>query len=205
MSEVKRYLTENFCTDDFDQEIINYLVEAGYPVLGNTPDDKPNLNQKMLKYGTGNKYFWTSDDDGYVHTLLTKEQFKEWIGMTKKQEEKKDMKLSDLVSGKHVVEYRDGDLRLVLNVGWAGESNFSKRESVDRYYNSEMCNCMESSRDVVRVYELSESSTFKGLLRSENLKLLWERVEQTPEQIEAERIRKELEKLTEQLKKLEGK
>lgn len=69
---------EQFCTDDFDQEMIEFVKELGdFKYRGTFGDD----GDKFLKYGTGNNYFWI-DNYECSHTLLTKQEFKEKIGMT---------------------------------------------------------------------------------------------------------------------------
>jgi hypothetical protein len=114
--------------------------------------------------------------------------------------------LSDLVSGKHVVEYRDGGLRLVLNNGWTSTDKYRSNSDIAYDYREDLTHKTLSSMDVVKIHELKSLAVFSDLLRPSNLTLVWERKpEKTPEQLEAESIRLEMEKLTQRLKLLEGK
>lgn len=51
---------ENFYTDDFDQEMIDYVRNLGNYGFRSS---KLKLSEKGIKYGKGNNYFWT--DDGF--------------------------------------------------------------------------------------------------------------------------------------------
>lgn len=97
----------NFYTDDFDQEMMEFISDKYISYRANWSG-----SDCFLKYNRVNDAFWTSacvEDNWYSY--LTKQQFKEKIGMTTKQFTK-----SDLVAGKHVVELADGSRYLLVNV-----------------------------------------------------------------------------------------
>lgn len=71
-----------FCTQDFDQEMLDFIEGSGYSV-GGLSTGEWDLGHRTLYYGTGLESFWTDDDpdlDGFQ--LVTKEEFKRLIGMS---------------------------------------------------------------------------------------------------------------------------
>ena len=76
---------ESFCTSDYDQEMVDYISRNFGAVR--LESEVPKV---YLKYGAILDKFWTSDS--YVHCkVLTKQQFKEKIGMIDKEDEKDGM------------------------------------------------------------------------------------------------------------------
>jgi hypothetical protein len=86
------YFSYRFYTDDFDQEMLNF-VEKKYGLS----KSQRSVEDDYLNYGTSNNYFWTcngaSNVCGYIK--LTKQQFKEIIGMS----DKKTFTKADLKDG----------------------------------------------------------------------------------------------------------
>lgn len=90
---------EQFYTDDFDQEILDFITSKGWG-LKSEYSNKPNLSDNYLVYGNGTDRFWTSHfNDKFLQ--LTKEAFKEKIGMTTVQKKLKPSDVKGYVRGKH--------------------------------------------------------------------------------------------------------
>lgn len=86
---------EAFCTSDYDQEMLDFVTD-------NFRYSDSNLRacDSFLKYSTINNRFWTSHDPVHCPLLLTKQQFKEKIGMIDKVEEKDNMVSYKLIDKK---------------------------------------------------------------------------------------------------------
>ena len=97
---MSKVFEEGFYTDDFDQEMVDYLFNNGWIVCGNTPNNTPSISQPYLKYGCVNKHFWTSEQETSYYIKLTKQEFKEKIGMVT------GYKLAD---GSYSGQYKIGD------------------------------------------------------------------------------------------------
>ena len=79
---------ESFCTTEHDRDIIDFIEKRFIVSSGDW-----GFPSKYIVYGTGCDYFWASDN-GYsekCRTKLTKQQFKEKIGMIDKEDEKDEM------------------------------------------------------------------------------------------------------------------
>lgn len=97
------HFNENFCTDDFDQEMIDFITDTlKMRCTGNDPVTPPDLSSTYLKYSRGLN-FWTSNNPDPVEEYLTKEQFKEKIGMTTCKPDCEDNTLTQLEVGKTYV------------------------------------------------------------------------------------------------------
>jgi len=81
---------ESFYTDDFDQEMIDFLLHNGYAVTGACKDMKPDLDNNYLNFSMGVGHFWTDNLSNIFSEQLTKTQFKEKIGMTDKKSDKQE-------------------------------------------------------------------------------------------------------------------
>jgi hypothetical protein len=200
---------ENFYTDDFDQEMLNFLKKNFK--YTNELDGCP-ANPIYLKYSIINEYFWTSDyKPSHGSKQLTKQQFKEKIGMTTNTHSNKNTTFTKdmLVSGEHVVEFGDGDLGLVLASGFVCQNCRMGFDDInyDLTYDDDDCDL-----DIVKVYKIKRNFILNNLSTKENLTLLWER--ETPAQkekrlakeaafAEVERLEKELEKVKKILAELE--
>lgn len=89
---------ESFCTNDYDQKMVDYITEN----FGEF-ELEYKLFEGYLKYGVILDKFWTSDSQ--VHCkVLTKQQFKEKIGMIDKEDKKGEMVSYKLIN-------KDGYLR----------------------------------------------------------------------------------------------
>lgn len=85
---------ESFYTDDFDQETLDFIQE-NYNV---TSSGKFIDSDKYLKYGVVNGFFWTHDHPPYAQMKhLTKNQFKEKIGMTNESQPEKQERIFKLI------------------------------------------------------------------------------------------------------------
>ena len=96
---------EPFFTDSWDQDIITYIANKGWEVTSEQ-NNYVDITDKHLVYGTGNNHFWSSDyeanellDEGFKY--LTKEQFKEKIGMVTVQKKLKPSDVKGYVKGTH--------------------------------------------------------------------------------------------------------
>jgi hypothetical protein len=81
---IMRLFSESFYTDDFDQEMLDFIISAGMKVEGAAWGAPPALTDTHLRYGTENNYFWTTSYQPSYDRYVTKAQFKEKIGMTNK-------------------------------------------------------------------------------------------------------------------------
>lgn len=85
-----KQFNEEFYTDDFDQEMLDWLIKEGYRVTGEYVDQEPDASHMYLKYEENVGYFWTTSNTlvlprtiyGRIRNSLSKQQFKEKIGMT---------------------------------------------------------------------------------------------------------------------------
>lgn len=195
---------ECFYTDDFDQEMIDYVDTLGN--FTNRGYIGRYSGQFYLKYAIGNNYFWASNlrcPKEYKH--LTKQQFKEKIGMTQKQFTKADLKTG------MIIEFINGELGQVL-LGTlngdivTGETWFPL-----------------ATRNNTELFELKDPESVKTVYSPKNNKFLclkqakinnlshyeytvvWKREEKSAEQIEIEKIQAEMEQLNKRLGELKAK
>lgn len=90
---MKTHFDGEFYTSDFDQSMMDFVADK----YGKSPF-RWEVGHLYLKYGVGNNYFWTSDIDYEGMQKLTKQQFKEKIGMTTKQFTKADLVAGMLIT-----------------------------------------------------------------------------------------------------------
>ena len=219
---------ESFYTDDFDQEILDWLIAEGYAVW-DTHGHTPLLDRLHLRCASATAFWTTSNPPTFdFGSYLTKNQFKEKIGMTKNkpllenyfvkpnemcEEIPNTFTKSMLVSGKHIVETCQGDRYLVAGdyiiglKGYHGLKDYSNSLEESTYGDSEW--------DIEKVYsgqgDLNSDSIragqgFYSYLESEKLTLIWQR--ETPEQAQKRIRRQELEEkvvvLRQELKQVEN-
>lgn len=196
---MKQLFEEQFYTDDFDQEIIDFIVREGWDCTDSQIDHLPNLAKPYLVYGTGVNHFWTGKRR--LGNYLTKQQLMEKIGMTNKQFTKDDLKTG------MVIKYRGGSVesdkygRLALVVGdHLVQAN--EYDDLGRYTDDLLCN---GTLDIVEVFDVVNLSTGLSCIFSWKLKSIWKREEKSPEQIEIENIQLEMDKLNRRLGELKGK
>ena len=82
------------------------------------------------------------------------------------------MKKNELKSGM-VVEYRDGDKRLVIDNDLIGDDGHLTLTN----YNDYLKNGLFSDLDIIKVYKYKSPCPFNALLENNNLDIIWEREE----------------------------
>lgn len=100
-----------------------------------------------------------------------------------------DFTFNDLQYG-YVVEYRDGQKRLVLNNYLIGTNGCYELSN----YKEDMKNQAYSDLDIVRVFKISAQTTLDRLFYIENLNLIWER--KATKKMTIEEMQNKLEELT---------
>lgn len=189
---MSRHFDSWFYTEDFDQEMLDYCQKVyGLSTRQRSTEDE------FLRYGTGNNYFWTCNDDWHNSDFekLTKQQFKDKIGMTTKQFTK-----SDLVAGM-ITKYENGDLRLVLGDTLKGKDfGWMPLEDLDDNLSHSNSNwsIVEVFSPKAEYYNLSE------LFEEYKLKSIWKRPPpKSASQIELEKLQQQIAELTAQANKLQ--
>lgn len=82
------------------------------------------------------------------------------------------MKKSNLVAGKHVVQYRDGEFRFVGKYGTLLDDNGNGVHTLDSYDESLLSNNGAKPLDIVAVYELNEVWKREELIITEDEKTI---------------------------------
>lgn len=175
---------ESFYTDDFDQEMLNFIVQSGYRlgnVLWGHTDD-------FLFYSICFDEFWTCSWRPTTTSYLTKQQFKEKIGMTMKQFTKADLQDGDICTAVNGDKwYYINDAMLIPYVGSAGcGSKFLEKDFTDNLE-----------------YKWNEDYNITSVERKG--KIIWTKPKDSKVKQEIESIHKQQEELAERLKELEGK
>ena len=103
-----------FYTTEHDQDIIDFIEKR----LMVSPDYW-SFPSKYIVYGTGNDHFWTSDNScsEKFRTKLTKQQFKEKIGMIDKEDEKDDMVSYKLIDKEGYIKHSLCNMAILKEVG----------------------------------------------------------------------------------------
>lgn len=188
MSKSGKHFSEKFYTEDYDQEMLDF-IEENYDI------DTCNgwYVKRSLIYHCDDNDFYVSEYLGHGKHL-TKQEFKEKIGMVNKSTFTKD----DLVAGKHVVECRNGnryvlvahDVLLGLNsTGWNTIDEFEE----NLVYEDNNC------WDIMKVFEVEQ----RNLHTYEHLPIVWERTEKSEAQLQYEECQAKMKELQAQLDKLE--
>lgn len=99
-------LTGNFYTTDFDQEMLDFIKNT-YPEVASKDVSSQDAKLEFCDFSDGGK-FWTSNLIEKNTEHLTKQQFKERIGMIKSNE------MPELIAGRHFVVTEGGSKYLVL-------------------------------------------------------------------------------------------
>lgn len=205
---------ENFYTDDFDQEMIDYVRNLG-SISKRSGVDYLETKYKYLKYGSSCDYFWTNNITITLdeYNYLTKQQFREKVGMTQKQFTKADLKDGMVVkyrgssNGLSLANSQKG-LRLMVAGFAISEDSFNEIDA----YSDELIYAPQKSFNIDEVFNVV--SLCGGLQNIENWKLksIWKRPEPveappvpSPEQIEIASIQAEIDKLSQRLSELKGK
>lgn len=100
----------------------------------------------------------------------------------------KEFKKADLKSGM-VVEYRDGDRRLVIDKYLAGKDSHYELSAYNENLKNEY-----PGLTIMKVFKICRRAILGNILDDDNLELIWERKE--PKKMTNEEMRKKLEELT---------
>lgn len=142
---------------------------------------------KRTKYHTFQKNTCYSCDGYYCYYDYYKENeytILEWSDYMRKEFTKADLKDG------MVVEYRNGERRIIIDNMLIGKSGFStlnkfSEELKDNYFDE---------HTIVKTYKISEARTFAYVLNDNNLELIWERTE--VKRMTAEEMCQKLEEFT---------
>lgn len=209
-----KQFNESFYTGDFGQEMIDFVEEN----LRSQNDC--NLGDLYLRYGKIGKGFWTTSTSPLKSfgKHLTKNQFKEKIGMTNKdQSETTTFTKSMLKSGEHIVETREGIRYLVaggmlINLNGyqplgSYEDNLEFKNiplmSIDKVYSGRDHTCEGCLTQDIKEYHAGEG--FKDYINQDNLTLIWEREspEQKEKRLQKEKLKLKLQELQKECKLVE--
>ena len=184
---------EEFYTDDYDQEMLDF-IKGNY----NYSDDYPypfdmTMGYEYIRFADYGMFYVTCYNRG---RYLTKQQFKEKIGMVDKSTFTKD----DLEIGKHVVECRNGDRYVVLDKGLLlGLEQRSGFISLDENYDDSLI-CEFAVFDIMKVYIIHGCADIR---LQEDLPIVWQRKEKSEAQLKMEECQKQIKLLQEQMNKLQ--
>lgn len=107
-----------------------------------------------------------------------------------------------LVAGKHVVEYRDGNRRLVVETG-EGLGFISATEFMESCrYEQNLSNVEFDDLDIVKVYEMFNLFSLRSIFEDSNLNLIWQREEKSQQEVEYEKLMQQISELQKQAEKL---
>lgn len=134
-------------------------------------------NEGTCYYGSG-EYSTRDFAEKYNYKIL------EWSDYMQKEFTK-----ADLRDGM-VVEYRNGDKRMVINEAMIGVEGYSNKHN----FREDLTHKIYEELDIVSVYEVEEYGKFANMLSDNNLILIWERKE--PKKMTVEEMRQKLEELT---------
>ena len=181
---------DNFYTIDFDQEMMDF-IEDSYTFS----DMQWNCNGDELVYGVGNGYFRTntfpenssieSTTSRHGYTKLTKQQFKEKIGMPVDTPVKEEATFSkkDLVDGMFV-KCRNGEIHIVLGGIVCDDYGFL---SLGQDYNEDMLfaalDGSGSEYDIMEVFVKNNNQRLYEYLSGEGLKSIWKRAPSKSEKV----------------------
>lgn len=183
---------EEFYTDDYDQEMLDF-IEKKYPVT----KDGYWGDEGSLVYGMGNDYFWTTDYT-FVTNKLTKQQFKEKIGMTNTGEvtSNEDFTPDDLQVGQHVVELRNHRRALVVqgskhkSLWFLDNQHWMKLSHRDDLTGKSGCDY-----DIMKVYFFGR---YPNAINKDNV--VWER--KSPQQLEIDKLQAEVDERVKRINEL---
>lgn len=197
------YFNEKFYTNDFDQEMLDF-VEKKYGLSKNQRD----VDADFLRYGNSNDYFWTCNGHYSGYRKLTKQQFKHKIGMEENMTTKAFTK-ADLVAGKHIIELAEGSRYLLVNVidkvvGFNLQADSKGiQDTWYTYLEENLIYPYNEELTVVAVYEFSEVNVYLQCSDS-YLELIWKREEKSETQIQYEKLQQQITELQVQADKLKA-
>ena len=200
MDKSVKQFGEQFYTDDFDREMLDF-IEDNYSV------DNINgwhVTKTLCYHYNDNDFFITGSTPLLIDgTYLTKQQFKEKIGMTNKNTFTKD----DLVAGKHVIECRNGTRFVVLEENVLLELGEKGWLGLDDFQGNLLHNNGSDEWDIVKVYLVQ----YINIHFCKHLPLVWERKEKSEEpeksdaQLQYEQCKAKMDELQKELAALEEK
>lgn len=201
---------ENYYTDDFDEEMFEFLESKN---LGWGSKEYWRSNHKYLCKYAWNTEFNTSETlPSAPCTKPTKEQFKEFIEMPKKQFTKDNLRTG------HLVQLRNGkDYVVYLDADHSYETRTKNYENVlvsldgqdwinlDDYEEDtfDILTTSEDGYDIVKIFRLYHPKGFNSNFRHDAKELLWERKEKSENQLKIEEIKESIKQLENQVKELE--
>lgn len=191
-----KQFNEPFYTDAFDQEMLDWLIGKGYAVWDNH-GNTPSLDELYLRCASATAFWTTSNTPTFdFGEYLTKNQFKEKIGMTNESHpENNTFTKSMLKSGEHVVKLADDSYHIVLGNRIVRDKDYIQLKSV-----SETLECsFDADLDIVTVYKVDKDFILDELPSGKSLTLLWQRG--SPEQKEKRLQKEKLELMLQELQK----
>jgi hypothetical protein len=182
-------ITNTMCRlADLTQEQIDSLVDA----MPNSYFFNFNSGEEFIGFWSdGRAGTWVGDT---AQTIIPYKEMMQLLGKTM------EFTKSDLKTGMFV-KYRNGGIRLVLadfvtGTYWRSLNNVAENlKSVD----------CQRDLDIMSVYEALRPTNIESYLNGEDLKLIWERTEQTPAQKELALLQEQITALQEQAKVLQAK
>lgn len=190
---------DSFYTNDYDREMLDYIESN----LKRTDIDYDWHLSGYLKYNCHEDidHFWAGGS-GRATTkgdCLTKEQFKEKIGMTKKDKNVQDSSftLEDLLVGQHVVELRNHRKALVVQGSKHKSLWFLDNQHwIKLNYNNDLTAfSTDNSYDIMKVYYFCR---FPNAIHKDNV--VWERL--SPEQLEIDKLQTEVDERLKRINEL---
>jgi len=194
-----------YFTNDFDESMMEFVKEK----WGGVDNWGFNQNDTALVVSTESKPYTSNCTLQYSRFLskqLTKQQFKELIGMTNKQFTKDDLKTG------HLVVLRNGEEYVVFkDVDCSHDRNNTKDVLVAlkeynwlyiRRYTEELKHNCNSVGDIMRVYIQTSPHSFIREYEPDKRKLLWKREEKSEKDLQIEELQGTITQAQEQINKL---
>ncbi len=193
MSAIRYY------TDSFDKDMLDFIKHELQMEADN--EDEWDVTDAHLVYSSNLGWYWTcelTNPENYEY--LTKQQFKEKIGMTTKQFSKKDLKTG------MILVFNNGEYATVL-LGTAngdivtGDSWFPLKD----YEDGQLFN----AKGVRKVLQPKSNRYFNLVLAKEGphwteYEVVWEYKEKSASQIELEKLQQQIAELQDQANKLKS-
>ena len=187
-----RHFNECFYTDDFDQEMLDF-IEENYTITPNGRNEW-NVGGKFLRYYNVNGYFWIGSAVHPNYRHLTKQQFKEKIKMTNNND---TFPVEDLKTGM-ILRFKNGDITMVLKGTANGDIFGGGLSGMNRY-------C--SSNPVVEIYQPRSNihfsiERFKYSFNDSDYKLIWKKEDKSDKQLRLEELERKQRELADEISKL---
>lgn len=210
---------EEFCSTSYKINLMETLGEIEREVNMS----KFKVGDKVVRIRGGSDFNYDVHE-GEIYTVSGVRYFDDWneialegkgfgwsVDNFKLYEEKtmKQFTKSDLVVGKHVVEFRDGtrvmlvqvmDKVVGFNLKTVGNNSGLHYQGFDNL-EEDLTYPANKDYDVVKVYQVTEVDVYYQCY-DYNLKLIWQRPTKSPEQIEYENLMAKIDELKAQAEKL---